>query len=69
MSDPEDAGLLSYGIFGMTASQIRDDFQNTYINEAESGWLRFIHLHGVLRDQLCRLVKKVSCLLTVDRIM
>ena len=51
MSDPEDAGLLFYDIFGMTASQIRDDFQNTYINEAESGWLRFIHLHGVLRDQ------------------
>ena len=36
MSDPEDAGLLSYGIFGITASQIRDDFQNTDINEAGS---------------------------------
>ena len=36
MSDPEDAGLLFYDIFGITASQIRDDFQNTDINEAGS---------------------------------
>lgn len=44
MSDPEAAGLLSYGIFGMTASQIRDDFQNTDINEAGSdGSASFIY--------------------------
>lgn len=44
MSDPEAAGLLSYGIFGMTASQIRVDFQNTDINEAESdGSASFIY--------------------------
>jgi hypothetical protein len=44
MSDPEDAGLLSYDIFGMTASQIRDDFQNTDINEAGSdGSASFIY--------------------------
>ena len=69
MSDPEDAGLLSYDIFGMTASQIRVDFQNTDINEAGSdGSASFIYT-VFYAISFTRLIKKVSCLLTVDRIM
>jgi hypothetical protein len=82
MSDPEDAGLLSYGGFGITASQARDDFQNTDINEAESdGSASFIYtvfyaisftdweLTSSLLTSNYYLIKKVSCFLTVDRIM